>query len=184
MELIGLSGYAGSGKDEAANVLMRHAGFTRIAFADVLRDVALAIDPYVEYSPGDDIEPGKYWRLTDVIDTFGWDTAKNTLPDVRRLLQRLGTEAGREILGDNIWVDTAFKNAQADKIVITDCRFPNEAAAVRERGGLVVRIHRPGVGPRNDHASETSLTDYDFDFHIVNDGSLERFHKKVLDALT
>ena len=59
------------------------------------------------------------------------------------------------------------------KYVITDVRFPNEAAYIRQRGGLLVRVTRPGTGPVNGHESESALDNEDFDVHILNDGSRE-----------
>jgi len=185
--IVGISGFAGVGKDKAAEALVKH-GYTRIAFADVLRDIAIAIDPYVELWGDIEGEPWydntDFYRLGYVINAIGWDKAKNEHPDVRRLLQRLGTEAGRDILGENIWVDTAFGRTDADKIVVTDVRFPNEAEGIRARGGVVVRLHRPGVGPRNDHPSELALVDYPFDYHIDNDGTIEDLHNEVQRLLT
>jgi hypothetical protein len=178
--IIGLSGYAGAGKDEAAKVLIG-LGYTRIAFADVLREMAVAIDPYIyEVLPGEN-DIHMFRRLSDVIENYGWDEAKNMFPDVRRLLQRLGTEAGRNILGENIWVDTAFGRAKGGRICVTDVRFLNELEGIRSRGGKVLRIERPGVGPRNDHPSETSLVDATFDAVIQNDGSIEQLHARVLE---
>lgn len=164
-------------------------GFQRVAFADVLRDIAYAIDPYVAKTDYEEALPDAlplqyyYSRLSNVIDVYGWDYAKNKYADVRRLLQRLGTEGGRNILGENIWVDTAFARAQGDKIVVTDVRFPNEAEGIRTRGGRVVRVERPGTGPRNQHPSETSLVDYEFDATILNDGTIEDLHARVRKEL-
>ncbi len=60
-------------------------------------------------------------------------------------------------------VDTKMPNW-----VITDVRFPNEAQAIKEKGGYVIRIDRPGVKPINDHPSETSLDTWKFDYKIDN----------------
>jgi hypothetical protein len=178
MSIIGLSGYARSGKDSAAAILVDECGFTRVAFADVLRDMAYAIDPYVQLHNQD-----SFGRLSTIIDIYGWDRAKTAFPDVRRFLQRLGTEGGRDILGENIWVDTAFARAPSDKLVITDLRFPNEVDAVKARGGTTARIHRPGVAAPNNHASEHSLDGISFDYNINNDGSLEDFRMKILELV-
>ena len=148
--------------------------------------MAYAINPYVKCREGRDGDypiPPQFERLQDIINANGWDYSKNNIPDVRRLLQRLGTEAGRDILGENIWVDTAFSRVSSDKIVVTDVRFPNEVAGIRSRGGTVVRVERPRVGPRNDHPSETSLIGYNFDIFINNDGTLEDLHRKVRKEL-
>lgn len=178
--IIGLAGFAGSGKDEAAKALVG-LGYRRIAFADVLREMALAIDPFVFERAEGDGDIYIFRRLSAVIQNYGWDDAKNEFPDVRRLLQRLGTEAGRDILGENIWVDTALGRETTDKLVVTDVRFPNEVEGVRKRGGIVVQIQRPGVGPRNDHASETSLLNYEFDAVIVNNGTIDELHEKMIN---
>jgi len=192
VNLIGLSGYARSGKDEAAKVLVEEFGFKRIAFADKLRDFLYALNPLVvdnpdvhEVTDSDGNVIKKFYdtvRVRDIIDEFGWDGYKETsfVTEIRGLLQRLGTEAGRQTLWDSIWIDAAFAGLDPNgKYVITDARFPNEAEAIRERGGLLWRIKRLGVGPANSHASETSLDDYDFDTVIHNDGTLEEFHDKI-----
>ncbi|MCA1799820.1 MAG: hypothetical protein LC650_00815 [Actinobacteria bacterium] len=181
--IIGLSGFARSGKDEAAAALVAE-GFTRAAFADVLREMAYAADPYIQYAAGDDIEPGRYRRLQSVVDTFGWEAAKERFPDVRRLLQRLGTEAGRDILGKNIWVNTVLRRvADIEDVVITDVRFSNEGAAIKEHGGVVVNITRPGIGPVNGHISDNALEDYPFDEYIRNDGTVEDLHAMILEVV-
>lgn len=177
MRFLGLNGYARSGKDAAASVLVAE-GWQRLAFADVLRDMAYAIDPYVlvgGYSQTD------FVRLTTLVDNEGWDRAKERYHDVRRLLQRLGTEAGRDILGKNIWVNTAFNRIEpgVPGVVFTDVRFPNEADRIKAAGGQVVRIVRTGIGPVNAHASDNSLEDYVFDAVLYNDDSLDSLHDKV-----
>lgn len=198
--IVGLSGYARSGKDEAAKVLVEEYGFTRIAFADKLRDFLYALDPIVDRKPvyrrgllGRFRRPVAYatTRVQSVINMHGWDGYKESPygPEIRGLLQRLGTEAGRQVMWDSIWIDAAFADTDPNgNYVITDVRFPNEAEAVRQRGGVLWRIERAGVGPvLNEngvaHASETSLDDYeDFVQYLNNDGSLEDFQEKVSRA--
>jgi hypothetical protein len=182
--IIGLSGYARSGKDEAAKVLVEEYSFTRVSFADKLRDVLYALNPMVDmnrlYSADEPDGPPIY--LQEVIDTYTWDHYKESHfgPEIRRLLQRLGTEAGRQTLWDSIWVDAAFAGTHPDQnIVVTDCRFPNEAQAVKDRGGDVWRIQRYGVAAANSHASETSLDDWDFDARIHNNSTIEDYHQVV-----
>jgi hypothetical protein len=63
--------------------------------------------------------------------------------------------------------------------VITDMRFPNEALAVKGRGGITIRINKQGVGPARNHISETALDDYDFDYVINNDSSLSDLSKQL-----
>lgn len=182
-KIIAISGYAGSGKDEAAKALVEERGYQRIAFADVLRDVSYALDPYVRIEGRSYVDyfKAEFVRLQRVVDEFGWDYAKNNFQDVRRTLQRLGTEAGRDILGTNIWVDTAFgRTDEGTNIVVTDCRFENEAAATVSLGGIVVRIERHGVGPRNDHPSEHGLKNWPFDAYVINNGTIEELRASML----
>lgn len=193
MEIIAFSGYARAGKDEAAKVLVEEFGFKRVGFADKLRDVLYALNPLVSIEAStfgqlptvDDLE---IVYVQDIIDDVGWDGYKETIygPEIRRLLQRLGTEAGRQTLWDSIWVDAALTGHPEDaRLVVTDCRFPNEAQAIKERGGLVVRINRGGVGPATGtdgkvHASETSLDDWKFDYTINNDFMvIDDYHQHI-----
>jgi len=56
--------------------------------------------------------------------------------------------------------------------IITDCRFPNEAEAIKKRGGILVRIQRDGIKPINPHISETALDGFSFDYVIKNNGTI------------
>ncbi|WP_156250846.1 hypothetical protein [Pseudactinotalea terrae] len=118
-------------------------------------------------------------RYTDLVDAVGYTAAKNN-PEVRRYLQVTGTDAGRRLIRDTIWVDTAMGRAAqvAGPVLFTDVRFPNEAAAVREAGGYLVRVVRPGLPrPEDEHASETSLDDWaDWDHVVLNDSTIEALH--------
>lgn len=179
MRIIGLSGYARSGKDEAAEAL-KYYGVERRAFADKLREFLYRLNPMVDLEHGVSVV-----RLSDVVDDYGWDGYKSTPhgDEIRQLLQRLGTECGRQIISDDIWVNLALKNMESTKdYVITDCRFPNEAEAIITYGGEIWRINRPGVSAVNAHPSETSLDHWDFDVVIENDGTLDEFKKKVKDT--
>ena len=106
----------------------------------------------------------------------------------RLLLQLLGTEAGREIIHPNIWVNALFADYSEDSNwIITDVRFPNEAKAIKDKGGILIRINRPQyldnglVIRKNEHLSETSLDDYDeFDHVIENDGTVQDLIDKVM----
>lgn len=187
MEIIALSGFARSGKDEAAKALVEEFGFIQIAFADKLRDMLYQLNPIVEQYP-DTHFVGKMNTVCvqNVIDQYGWDGYKETPygPEIRRLLQRLGTEAGRQTLWDSIWIDAAFTNLPDDaRVVVSDARFINEFEAVRERGGEIWRIEREGVGPANNHLSETEAVGYEhFSKVLTNDGGLDDWHAKVCES--
>ena len=170
-QVIGLCGFAGSGKDEAAKALVED-GWLRVSFADALREALRALDPVVQ------IDATGAARLSEVIEAIGWDAAKKRA-DVRRLLQSLGTEAGRNIHGPNCWVDIARRKIDAahGNVVITDVRFPNECALIREYGGTLIKIERNGVGPVNGHVSEQ--LDAQPDLLIRNDGTVDELHEQI-----
>ena len=123
-------------------------------------------------------------------------------PTPRLLMQLLGTECGREILHPNIWVNSVFadyrrslrnvKNVpttgmrtsmlQADypNWIITDVRFPNEADAIKQRDGVIIRVNSGRCNNDDNHPSETGLDKYmNFDYIISNDGSIEQLIEKV-----
>lgn len=163
-QLIGLTGYAQSGKDTVASILVEKYGYRRIAFADKIRDFLYGVNPMVACSPTG--------YLQDLVNLVGWDKAKQE-PQVRRLLQDLGISA-RELLDEDIWVNSALKGVTSgERIVVTDVRFENEAAKISLLGGQLWRIKRVGVGPVNDHVSESELDGYKVDQIFVNNGTLE-----------
>lgn len=160
--VIGLCGYARVGKDSAANILGELAGFQKAGFADALRQLALAIDPYV--APQFDEEPRRY---SEVLRQVGYEQAK-AIPEVRRYLQRLGSEGVRGTFGADAWVQALHARLKPlldahCHIAIADVRFPNEADYVLRQGecwhGMrseLWRIVRPGYGAANAHESETN----------------------------
>lgn len=166
--LIGIAGYARSGKDTLGHLLVDRHGFHRISFADALRDVLYATNPIVlPHLTRDN-------RVQDVVDVKGWERAKDEHPEIRRLLQALGTEGGRQAIDDDVWVDTAMRGVRPHgKYVFTDVRFPNEAQAIKDAGGVVIRLERPGFGPTNGHPSESALDGWDWDATILNDSTVE-----------
>ena len=177
--IIGLSGYAQSGKDTAADYLIEHSKFGKNAFADTLRSCVEALDPIIS---GDGL------RYNQAVEALGYEMAKSTYPEVRRVLQRMGTEVGRNILGSDVWVESTLNRMMASSSyrhwVITDVRFPNEFEAIKsQRDGYVVRIIRPGYEALNTHVSEHALDGYfeKFDAVLPNDGTPEDIGVRLLD---
>ena len=116
---------------------------------------------------------------------------------VREFLQKLGTDGLRNGLHSNVWVNALMSEYVINKEhfndiangrevgdgypnwVVTDTRFPNEAEAVKQKGGIVVRVNRNGVKPVNSHPSEVGLDNWAFDHVIENNGSIEDLIEKV-----
>jgi hypothetical protein len=172
-QFVGLHGYPSAGKDTVAKILTDY-GYTPIAFADKLREALYVLNPYILTD----------LRLQEIVDDIGWDQAKRKYEEVRRMLQVLGTEVGREMIGQDVWVKAAFKDLDDDKkYVFTDLRFENEHHAIDSRLGLLIKIDRPGIGAVNDHKSEKPLPDKWFDVRLINDGNLNDLHTKVREVL-
>jgi hypothetical protein len=128
---------------------------------------------------------GPEWNKT--VRTFGeyydghvedW-TDTQTPMTVRDFLQKLGTEGLRTGLHENTWVNALMADyigmydMDTDRTtypnwIITDTRFSNEAQAIKDAGGIVIRVDRPGVSAINAHPSETGLDKWDFDHKIMN----------------
>lgn len=101
---------------------------------------------------------------------------------VRKFLQKLGTDAVRDGLHNNTWVNALFTDYKDDNWIITDLRFPNEFAVLKRKDALLIRVVRPGL-KYADHISETALDSYVFDEEIVNDGSIDDLIDKVKEVM-
>ena len=111
---------------------------------------------------------------------------------VREFLQKLGTEAMRDGLHSNVWVNALFadynpiaKFAGADIVpnwIITDMRFENELEAIVKKGGITIRVVRPGTVVGN-HPSEVALDGFIMHYEIINDGTIADLVEKVREIL-
>ncbi len=169
-KLIGLCGYAGAGKDAFAEAMESEFGYVKVGFADKLYEVALVLNPIIWKLPYPQ-------RLKTVVSKLGWTKAKR-IRQVRKYLQWLGTEVFRDTFNKDFWIDqtrpVVEKHLRSGKsVIITNCRFANEAEFIEELGGVVVQVTRPGVGPVNKHVSDQGESfDYAI-FRVDNDGTVE-----------
>lgn len=169
--IIGLSGYAQVGKDTVAQMLVEDYGFTRIGFADIIKKAAYVLDPIITLDG---------MRLAHAVDKYGWEGCK-TVPEVRRLLQVMGSEVGRDLIDPQIWIELTLHAVHPDdKIVVSDVRFRNEAEEIKWKRGQVWRISRIDKdAPVNIHRSETDMDSWDFDQYISNNGTIEDLKAEV-----
>jgi len=187
--LIGLKGYKGVGKDTVADYYVERYDFVKVAFADKMKEAVANlfgipihwVDEYknpelhawVGLSGGDADELGS--RIKRSMD---W----------REFLQRFGTEMGRNTFGQNFWVKQLLYSERVlslEHVVISDCRFANEAQAIRQAGGKIMEIVRPGY-ESDGHPSEQPLPTELIDFRIQNSGDLHHLlasAKTVLEKI-
>jgi DNA-binding NtrC family response regulator len=154
--IIGLSGYAGVGKDTVAKYITEIDPTFKIKkFSGKLKEVASLLTGV----PAKNFESQEFKHM----ELYGWDMT------VRELLQRLGTEAIRDGLHEDAWVNALFADYhQGENWVITDMRFPNEYEAVMNWNGYTVRLERPNTRPVNNHPSEVSLDNATFHYRVIN----------------
>lgn len=188
-KIIGLAGKAGSGKDTAAEVLTVRCGSYRMSFADRLKNIVAGLGLF----PRDVLYGPSHLRNTEHPTLKRPDGSPLT---ARFALQTLGTEWGRNCSPD-IWASVGIRDAldwlESESpnyfIVFADCRFVNEARAIREVGGEVWQIIRPGAGLTGEAANHPSETEQDTEefqalvnVWISNNGTKEEFEDRVRNA--
>jgi hypothetical protein len=183
--IIGLSGYAKSGKDTVAEIIreIQPEKWKIKKFSGKLKQIASILLGMPEHLfENQDFKSemlGEEWWKN-----YGDFYHQTT---VRDFLQLLGTDAIRNGLHSNAWVNALmadYKPAKMDHYntsnwIVTDVRFPNEAEAIKDRGGIIIRIDRPGVEPVNAHPSEVALDKWDFDYKIANVSDLPALKQTV-----
>lgn len=172
--VIGFAGLKRSGKDTAAKVLTSSFGFTRLAFGDPLKAMLAAFLYIHDYT--DEM----------VYDALEGDLKESPCPPFggrspRYAMQTLGTEWGRNLMKDSFWTDALKHCAQGnERVVVTDVRFPNEVDAIREMGGSIFKVVRPGLKSTDSHVSEAFINDLVADHTFINDGTLADLQTSVL----
>lgn len=168
--VVAFTGLAGSGKSTATRYLVERHGYTLVKFAGPLKRMCYALG-----MTEDEVE-GDYKEVA-----AGWLGGKTP----RFAMQTLGTEWGRKNFGDDFWVNQWKVEASSilyasGRVVTDDCRFPNEAQAIRRLGGDIYKIDGRG-GIAGEHISERGCGDQDL--VIENTGAVEELHGKIEEAL-
>lgn len=208
--IIGICGLIGAGKDTAADYLVNDHEFRRESFANTLKDAVSQVFGWDRTLLEGRTKEARAWR--EEVDT--WWAARLNMPDLtpRLMLQLWGTEVCRKGFHDDIWIASLENKLRTsrDDVVISDCRFPNEIQAIKQQGGLVIRVVR---GPEPDwydyavsankgpdgnstwsisrqrlqklgiHSSETSWIGTSFDAVIDNNGTLDHLYSQLSDLL-
>lgn len=208
--IIGLNGYGGSGKDAIGAIIqyLKCENTGEVSLEEAIKDYQFH-QYWLEDQSGWEIKKwaGKLKEIATLITGLPMETwesqilKKQNLPSewnvhgmpmtIRDLLQKIGTDAMRDGLHTNVWVNafmSEYNCVPADRApngwdcpnwVATDTRFPNEAKAVKDKGGIMIRVNRPGIGPANDHISEVSLDDWKYDYVIDNNGTISDLAEKI-----
>jgi hypothetical protein len=146
-KIIGLAGYARVGKDTLAAVLVG-LGYEIRSLGAALRQMAWDSNPYIR------TRDGSYHSYQDLVNTHGYESAKNNEPAFREYLVRLA-ESGRRELGATVWTRSIWQRPVTNPVVISDVRNLVDVEDILARGGIVIRVSRPGDGPVNTTEAES-----------------------------
>jgi len=204
--IIGVCGFIGSGKDTIADYLVNLHHFRRESFANTLKDAVAQVFGWDRTMLEGRTKQAREWR--EQVDP--WWAQRLGIPHLtpRFILQQWGTEVCRKNFHDDIWIaslENKLRNSR-DDVVISDCRFPNEIAAIKQSGGIVVRVVRGpepewydaaescNRGPNGNstwalsgrrlaqlgvHDSETAWVGTRFDMVLDNNGTLDDLYQQV-----
>jgi hypothetical protein len=187
--IIGINGLKRSGKDTIGQYLVREHGYERLSFAEPLYEAVWRLNPEMTF--WSEWSQFKGIRIQDAVNHYGWEGLKNgehtpeTKAEVRRLLEVMGTEVGRQLFGQNFWVDLAVSKIEdGQRYVFTDMRFENEIQAVADYkpDAYTLKVMRPGCTP-NGHASDRDLPNDLFDGSVMNDDTIPALEERVYDML-
>jgi hypothetical protein len=203
--ILGVTGLIGSGKDTVADYLCTFHGFKRVSFAASLKDAVSAVFGWDRELLEGSTKSSREWREQKDI---WWSERLNMEITPRWVLQYWGTEVLRNNFHKDIWVASVENKLRQskDNIVITDCRFANEVNAIKNAGGITMRVVR-GKQPEwyeaavsynkgevgnmtwsiskakldklRVHASEYSSVGINYDHYVDNNSTIDNLHKQV-----
>lgn len=201
--IVGLIGFIGAGKGTVGD-LLRLQGYKQASFAGALKDTASQMFGWDRALLEGDTEQSRVFREKKDdfwSERFGYDFSP------RLALQLLGTEAGRNVFHEDIWIYALENRIRNYKnVVVTDTRFPNEIEFIRSKGGVIVEVKRGErpewyetalkentdlkyLGKMNEkypdiHVSEWAWIGKHVDYTIENDGTFDDLKLKVVNLLT
>jgi hypothetical protein len=208
--IIGICGLIGSGKDTIADHLVNTHEFRRESFANTLKDAVSSVFGWDREMLEGRSKQSREWR--ERVDV--WWANRLGIPTLtpRWVLQYWGTEVCRRGFHDDVWIaslENKLRNSQ-DNIVISDCRFPNEIASIKNAGGKIICVVRGPApdwyqdalvvnqGPEhnigwtsardrmkrlNIHASETAWVGTMFDAVVDNNGLVSQLYTQTNDLV-
>ena len=212
--IIGINGKIGAGKDTVGTIIQgliltnKNQFFEIKKFGGKLKQIAsiltgIPVKKFEDQEFKTNLLDVQWGTVKDIplnsIPPFA-DMQFNVMMTVREFLQKLGTEAMRDGLHKNVWVNALFADykeyrrkvedeeyvKEYPNWIITDLRFPNELDSVEKRDGITIRVTRSHEKNKNTaklHPSETALDKAVFDYEILNDGTMEELVQKVREIL-
>lgn len=169
-----MTGKKRSGKDTVASMIDAEYDYDRVAFAGPLKGM---IKFLLKCTGMTDEQADVRINGTEAEKEEPLRVLQNK--STRFAMQKLGTE-WRNFFGVNLWTDIIRAKVEStERVVLTDLRFLHEADFVREHGGTVARVVRPGTNSGDTHPSEVEMEKIVPDFTIYNHGSLTQLDAAV-----
>ncbi|WNA15915.1 putative deoxynucleoside monophosphate kinase [Xanthomonas phage XaC1] len=139
-KIIAINGTIGSGKDTFAKTFITN-GFTRMSFAETLKDAVAAIFGWDREMLEGSTEESR--KIRESVDEF-WSAELGYEITPRYVLQHLGTDILREYFCDDLWILSLKRKLLQTKgnVIITDCRFPNEVEMLRKMNATIIEVQR------------------------------------------
>lgn len=189
LKVIGINGRFRHGKDTVADILVKERGFVRFNIGAPLYEMLYRLNPPIAMVYDEGTREIKTHTVQQVVDTVGWDNAKDWYPEVRALLQRMGHEM-RPVMWDSIWIDKwwrTVRESKATKVVVPDVRYNVDAHKILQVHGQVWHIDRPDYRTPDEvnakHAGEQGIDPQYISTHLVNrEGELDKLKLAVLMA--
>ena len=195
MKIIAICGFQGSGKDTLANILIKKYGYKKLSFGGTVKDIASIIFNWDRKMLEGDSKESREWR--EKVDDW-WSKKleiKNLTP--RYILQQIGTDLFRNNFHKDIWINCLEKKLiDYDKVVITDCRFPNELKILNKYNATIIQIYRGNLPewfndvklgkkdpPKELHESETSWIKESSNYNILNNGTIEELENIIKNII-
>lgn len=191
--IIGLTGKRLAGKDTVANYLVEKYGYEHVSYGKKMKEAIAALFN-ITVEEVEDYKDDRSFSVLDRVEVhlevggiftkaFGWV----------EFLQRFGTEMGRNVLGEDLWLNYCFPDPEQyhhasdlyrdEKLVVKDVRFENEAKRILDLGGKIIEIRREWIDEKNDaHVSEAGLPSHYSEYVIANTDTIESLYKDV-DAI-
>lgn len=166
----------GSGKSAVAEHLVKRHGFVALKFAGPLKAMTRTLLTQL----GED--------AATVERRVEGDLKEAEIPTLRRscryVMQRLGTEFGRDLLHEDVWASITAERASkmlaaGRSVVVDDMRYLNELNAIRGVGGVGVRVKRNSATVTSGHSSEGELNGIPMDEIDNNWPTLEELHRHI-----
>jgi hypothetical protein len=178
LNIIGITGRKRHGKDTLGDYLVSNYGYTKIGFADALKEGCRHI-----FGFNDD---QLYGNSKEIDDAF-WKASP------RKVLQYVGTDLFRNQLSkvlpevkDDIWVKVVEKTILQNpdkKYVITDVRFNNELEFIKKYNGLTIKVQRDTLNNIDSHISESFIDELKTNYTIKNSGTIEELYEKLENVM-